>query len=187
MATKNTTEIKFLQQNVVRITRLHFLFVAAYTIQLITFDAWHLVTPALLRQRWTIAAVLAIINTIAWYAARQKGGTASFYRAVTFALIVFDIFVAAHGIYTERGMASRSVALFAVPIIVSTALLSRSALMATASLSAIAYVVSAVRYFIDHPSEGYKIELYGEIFYHAAIFFILAAMLWVMVGSRKRH
>lgn len=187
MASKNTTQLKFLQQNVVRMTRLHFLFVAAYVVQLITFDAWHLATPALLRQRWTIAAVLAVINTLVWYGARQKGGSAAFYRGLTFALIAFDIFVAAHGIYTERGMASRSVALFAVPIVVSTALLSRSALMATASLSTIAYVVSAVRYFIDHPSEGYKIELYGEVFYHAAIFFILAAMLWVMVGSRKQH
>jgi hypothetical protein len=80
-------------------------------------------------------------------------------------------------------MASRGVALFALPIVVSAITLSRSAIFATASLSVGAYSYAAIKYFTDNPSEGYKVELYGDVLFYSASFFILAAVLWALVRS----
>jgi len=167
----------WLQYNLLRVSRVHFGFVLAYAASIVAFDSWNLIPPEGLAQRWTLAALLLIITTACWYLAQVRIKHVSYYQALAWLLIIADVMVAGFTVYAERGMASRAVALFAIPIVIAATLMSRSALFATAFLSTAVYSLAAVRYFAAFPSEGYKVELYGVIAFYSACFFILAAFL----------
>lgn len=175
--------MSWLQTNTVRIARLHFVLVAMYAIFAILYDAWKLVTPQALQERWTVVVAMLVVTTAVWFVSRNMALKAAAYRILVGVLVAMDIAFAGFAVYSGRGMASRGVALFALPIIVSAIALSRSALFATATLSAGIYSYAAIKYFTDHPSEGYKVELYGDLFFYSASFFLLAATLWAVVRS----
>jgi hypothetical protein len=183
---KSKTLNSWLQSTAVRVTRIHFLFIAAYMASIVAFDSWNLFTHADIGNRWTAAAILLIINTVCWYIARIKFSTETIYLILIIALVLADIVFAATNIYWERGLASKSVILFAVPIITSAATRSRSTILAAASLSSAAYSTSAIRYFNLHYGESFRIELYGYVGLFCAVFFILAALLLVIVQPRDR-
>jgi hypothetical protein len=185
MARSTTPQTDRLRDAVSRLSGVHFFFAAAYILSIIIFDSWNLIPPDALSQRWTFASSLLIVTTLIWYAVRSGTRSPAFYSALVYVLIVVDIALAAFTVYSERGMASRGVALFAIPIAVSAVLMTRTALFAAATLSATAYSWSAVRYFAQNPSEGYKIELYGVLAFYSAGFFILAALLWAVVRPAK--
>jgi heme/copper-type cytochrome/quinol oxidase subunit 4 len=94
--------------------------------------------------------------------------------------------MASFNVYVQRGMASRAVALYAIPLVVSTVLMSRAALLTTAALCVAAYTTTAVSYFVLNFNEGYKIELYGEITSYSVYFVILAALLWVSIRHKPK-
>jgi predicted neutral ceramidase superfamily lipid hydrolase len=182
--TKKSSDINWLQQDLVKVARIHFYYVFAFAATIAAFDAWRLIPADALRERWTLAAAMLVAVTLIWYAARNNVRSNAFYVALTYSLITVDILIAALSVYAQRGMASRAVALFAIPLIVAALLLSRSALFATAALCTAAYSLAAVRYFADNPSEGYKIELYGDIAFYSASFFIMAALLWAVIRHK---
>lgn len=165
---------------------IHFVFVFAYIAQIIVYDAWKLITPESVLERWLIAAMLLIVNSTVWYLAHNKETTTGVYKALVFALIIADIAVASFNVYAQRGMASRAVALYALPLIVSTVLVSRAALLTTTALCIAAYTTTAVSYFVLNFNEGYKIELYGEISSYCVYFVILASLLWVSIRHKQR-
>lgn len=173
----------WLQTNTVRVARTHFVLVFVYAASVIAYDAWKLITPEALIQRWSVAVCMLVTTSSAWFIARHTALTSTIYNSLIVILVAMDITFAGYSIYIGRGMASRGVALFAIPIIVSAVTLSRSAIFATASVSTGIYSYAAVKYFTDHPSEGYKVELYGDLFIYGACFFILAALLWIIVRS----
>lgn len=185
MTQATTLETNRLRDVVVRVINVHFFFAAAYMLSIIVFDSWNLITPDALSQRWTFASILLVVTTLSWYVLHSGPRHAGLYKAFVYLLILIDIALAAFSVYTERGMASRGVALFAIPIAVSAVLVSRSALFAAATLSTTAYSWAAIRYFTQNPSEGYKIELYGVLAFYSAGFFILAALLWAVVRPPK--
>jgi len=80
-------------------------------------------------------------------------------------------------------MASKSVALFVVPIVSAALVRSRSLLLATASLSIAAYSVAAVRYFFDNYGQGLRVELYGEVAFYSAFIFVIAGLLMISFRS----
>lgn len=157
----------------------------AYAIYTIISDGTHLITPELVLQRWTMNAVLLAGTVIIWYLARNKASGAMYYRVLIYALILLDIAMAGFNVYTQRGMASRAVMLFTLPIVVSAILLSRPAIFMTAALSTAAYSLAAVRYFVVNFNEGYKAELYAEVGFYCACFFLLAAVLTVLVRFKN--
>jgi Na+/proline symporter len=55
----------------------------------------------------------------------------------------------------------------------------------SATLAAAAYSLTAVWYYVANPSEGYRIELYGEVGFYSALFFIVAALLWDIMRSKN--
>lgn len=173
----------WLQTNTVRIARLHYFYVAALAGLAIAYDAWKLIPAQALIQRWTVAVGLLAVTTIVWFIARNTNLKPDAYKWLLSLLVLVDIYVAAFMVYAGRGMSSRGVILFAIPIIVSAVILSRSALLATATLSIGAYSYAAIKYFTDHPSEGYKVELYGDLIFYSAIFIIFAGMLWAVIRS----
>ena len=171
----------WLQATAVRVTRGHFLYVFAYMVAIVVFDSWNLLTHSAVSTRWTAAAVLLVFNTLVWYCSRIKFSDSSIYFFLVAALIVADMVFAGFNVYWERGLASKAVALFAVPIITSATLRSRSTLLATAILSSAAYSVAAVRYFYLHYGESFRVELYGDLFFYCSLFFVLSWLLWITI------
>ncbi len=184
---KKTGKINWLQLNVIRLSRVHFWFVAAYAASIIVYHATKLITPDAVLNRWTIVTIMLVVTTLVWYAARQGSKSGAYYTVLTYALILLDIFVAASIVYAERGMASRAVALFAVPIAVSAALLRPRAIYAVATLCIAVYSLTAVRYFVVNFNEGYMVELYSTIAFYSAGFFVLAGLLSVVVRSNSNR
>lgn len=176
----------WLHAGVLRVSRAHFLYVLILVVQIWTYDAWHLIPPEAVMQRWMITALLLSVTAVVWYLAHSPKRSNTAYRWMVYALILTDIAVASLSVYTQRGMASRAVMLYAIPLVVSALLLSRAAVFATAAICAASYTTAAVMYFVLHFNEGYKIELYGETSFYSAILFLLAILLWAVYKSKHK-
>jgi len=174
-----------LQSNLLNVVRLHFVYALLFAIQIIVYDAWKLITPEAVLERWIVAAMLFVVATVVWYLAHNKNIAAKFYRGLLLALILADIGVASFSVYTQRGMASKAVVLYVLPIMVSAVLASRAAILATAALCIAAYFTTAVSYFVLNFNEGYKIELYGEVIFYSAFFLLLASLMKVIISPKE--
>ncbi len=161
--------------SVVKTARIHMWLVGIFMLATILFDSGNLITHELVAWRWTAAGLLLGLSILVWYFARLLS-----VRWVPFlvsALIIGDIAFATFNVYTQRGMASKAVMLFVIPIIVSLLLQRTSAVLATTGLCVAAYSVAAVRYFHIYFGEGYRVELYGEVGFYSALMFVIAGLL----------
>jgi hypothetical protein len=168
-----------------RISRVHFFYIAAYTLAIIIFDSWNLLAHEAVTQRWLLAALLLSINTVIWYLCRLRLQNQNVYRVLLWILLTADILFAAYNVYWQRGMASKSVMLFAIPIISAGLSRSRSLLIAISSLSVAAYTLTAVKYFNDNYGQGFRVELYGEITLYSLVFFIIAYLMMISFRPAK--
>lgn len=184
MTVKKSQKQSWLHSNVVKVARLNFLYVLLLAAQTVIYDAWKLIAPEAVLNRWIATAGLLSVTVIVWYLAKNKITSTNAYKLLIFALIFADIAIASFNVYSQRGMASRAVLLYVVPILISATLLSRSALFATATLCVAAYTSTAISYFVLNFNEGYKIELYGEVGFYSVLFFILAGILWTAVRKK---
>lgn len=176
----------WLRAGTIRLCRVHFVLVAVYVAYIIASDATHLITPDVVLQRWTMTTVLLIVLAVVWALAKRTVNMSNYYRLLIYTLITLDILVAGFSVYSQRGMASRAVMLFAVPMVTSAILQSRSALFMTATLSVAAYALAAVKYFVDYFNEGYKAELYIEVGLYCAVLFVMAGVLSILVSSKNQ-
>jgi predicted dinucleotide-binding enzyme len=174
-----------LQATIGRLAQAHFFYVLAFALSIVVYDSWKLITPQAVLDRWTVAAVMLVTTTAIWYVDRAAKLDQIYDKVLISTFVFLDIFVASFLVYAERGMASRAVALYAIPLVVSAFLKSRNAIFATASLCVAAYSFAAVRYFVVFFNEGFKIELYGTIGLYSAMFFVLAALLSLLVRNQK--
>lgn len=165
---------------------MHFLFVLAFVLQIMVYDAWKLITPEVVLQRWLMAATLLAGTAIIWALARAEKRDSKYLKRLVVALLALDIAFAGILVYMTRGMASKAVILFVFPIIVAGVLESRRALYATSFVSLAAYTTAAVSYFVLNFNEGYKIELYGEISFYAVILVFIAGLAWSVIKPDKR-
>lgn len=177
------TKSSSLSEPAQRLSRAHFLVIAAYVLTSVIFDSWNLLARDAVDRRWLGAGLLLAINTGAWYLAHNQFKSESAYRGLIWTLVIADILFAAANVYWERGMAATSAILFAVPLISVAVLKSRTALVATATLCAGAYAAAAVKYFFDFYGEGYRVQLYGQIFFFALLFYALAWLLLVVAET----
>jgi len=183
---KKTQSYKdWLQKSAVRVGRVHFVLVLIYVTIVILYDAFGLITDDILLQRWIMASATLAVSAALWYIARSRSSHSRFYASLIWSFIILDIIFASFNVYTQRGMASRAVFLYVLPIIVSSLFLSRAAVYMSATLAAAAYSLTAVWYYVANPSEGYRIELYGEVGFYSALFFIVAALLWDIMRSKN--
>lgn len=164
-----------------RIAVFHFLFLIGYTLQIMIYDASKVITPEVVLWRWLAVTSLFVVTAGVWYLAHNQRNTVATYKRLTFLLIGVDIVFASFNVYTQRGMASRAVALYMLAIASAAVLLSRAALFTAAIMSAAAYAVTAVTYFTLNFNEGYKSELYGEVIFYSFTFIVLAGLLSVLV------
>lgn len=178
---QNVTFSDWLRVGLQRIAVIHFILLAAYAIQIIVMDAWHVIVPQIVMQRWIAASALLAVVAGIWYLAHNRNNDVATYKRLLFMLVLADIGIASFNVYIQRGMASKAVILYTLAIACVTLLLNRAALYATAALSSAAYIVSTVCYFVLHFNEGYKTELYSEVAFYCAVFFVLAGILSVAV------
>ncbi|MFZ1324037.1 MAG: hypothetical protein WAQ57_02660 [Candidatus Saccharimonadales bacterium] len=165
-----------------RICRVHFLYIAVYALAIIIFDSWYLLSHEAVLQRWTLAGALLVVNTVIWYLCKLRFKNQNIYKILLVVLLAAGIIFAGVNVYWQRGMASKAVLLFTIPILSAALVRSRSLLLATASVSTAAYSTAAVRYFFDNYGQGLRVELYGEVAFYSAMFFVLAGLL--MIGFR---
>ena len=166
---------------------MHFLLAFLFTDSILAYDAWKLIAPEDVLGRWKVAALLLVATTLVWYIAKNANHNPIVYKTALYALILTDLYVAASLVYAERGMASRGVMLFVIPIIISTAFERASAVFATAALATAAYTFMAVRYFVVNFNEGYKIELYATLAFYSALFFVVAGLLSAALHDKARN
>jgi hypothetical protein len=171
----------WLQTTTVRIARLHFIYVAAFLAQTIIFDTWNLYTHQAVSQLWTAGGILLAFNVIVWFLARMKNPSYTFYISVLLALIVVDIIFASYIVWWQRGLYSKAVMLYMVPIISAAATRSRSILLTTTTLSVAAYSTISVRYFFQNYGLGYRVELWGTVGFFSAILFVLTFLLLIII------
>ncbi len=164
-----------------RVAVLHFLLVIGYGAQLIIYDVSKVITPEVVLRRCLSGGALLAFSAVVWYLAHNQNNNVAAYKRLTFLLVAADIAFASFNIYTQRGMASRAVALYALAVATTAILLSRAALFTTAILCAAAYIATTVAYFTFNFNEGYKAELYGEVMFYSFLFFILAGLLATVV------
>lgn len=157
--------------------KIHFAMAGLFIAQIILYDASMLINPEAVLDRWFVVSILLLVNGFIWYFVKSKSGDIIPYRALLMSMIMVDLALASFTVYSTRGMASRAVILFVIPIIISGLLKSRSALYATAIASVAVYSLTAIAYFVWNFNEGYKVELYGEIGFYSAIFLVVAALL----------
>lgn len=182
MAKKQNNNYRdWLHRSLLRLCHVHFLFLIPFVVQIVAYAAWHVLVPQMVLARWLATGGLLAVTVVVWYLAHNHRNDIATYKRLVFLLILADIALAAFNIYIQRGMASRAVMLFALPIVVSSVLLSSAALYTTAALCAVSYATSAISYFVLNFNEGYKTELYGEVSFYCATFFILAASLAIVV------
>lgn len=179
---------KYLSQihtNVLKVSRLHFVYAFLMVLQLMLYDATKLQTPQVIMQRWIMSSFLVLTTTVIWYLVRTKLFKISSLQLATLALILVDILIAAYSVYSQRGMASRAVFLFLIPLLTSAALQTRAAIFGTLALCIATYSTTSVVYFVSHFNEGYKVELYGEVGFYCSMLTLVAMFVWNISRSKK--
>jgi hypothetical protein len=187
MPQKSSMKMSWLQSTATRITKLHFVFIACYMASIIILDSWNVISHQAVAQRWTLAGSLLVINTILWYLSRIRFNTDTIYIFIILILVVCDIIFAGLNVFWQRGLASKAVFLFALPLVTAACMRSKSTLFAAASLCAATYSMATIQYFNQHYGESYKVELYGEVGLYSALFFVIAAMLWVIISPKNNN
>ena len=187
VAKKSKAVSNWLQTTAVRVTRVHFFYVAAFILVTIIFDTWNLYTHQAVSQLWTAAGILLIVNIIIWYFSRTNFSNKSVYLGLIWALIVADIIFASYNVSWQRGIASKSVFLFTIPIIMAATLRSRTNLFAVTAICAAAYSTTSVRYFFQNYGQAYRIELWGTVGFYSALFFILALLLMIIIAPTSEN
>lgn len=173
-----------LRPSLSRVSRIHLFIAILLAVQLIIYDAGKLVTPEIVLKRWIGIGILAIVSAIALFLS-QISSSDSTLKKTLWVLICTDIALASWSIYLERGMASRAVFLYVIPIISSAILLRKSAIYLTGLLSAVAYILTTNAYFVNYFNEGYKLELYGEVLGYSALLLFVSALTWSVIKSKK--
>lgn len=154
-----------------------FVLLIAYAATIIAFDSWNLITHEVVAKRWTYAGILAIFTVIIWFILKKYAKSKNSINVLTYFLITANIFFATINVYTQRGMASKAVMMYVIPLLIASKTSSKFALWATAGLSVCAYTIASVRYFHLFYGEGYRIELYGEVGFYSALILIIAGIL----------
>jgi hypothetical protein len=174
---KQDKEYLIRRESLNRVVKWHAGLLGLFVASLLIYEAWNLLTSQALLERWLVIAVLTATLIFVNTASRPIVPKTSYYNYLIIAIITVDIFITSYLVFSQRGMASKAVALFFIPIIASRMFNSIRAIYITTATCAIAYATMTITYFFNNPSEGYKVELYGETAFYAVLLFIGAGIL----------
>lgn len=175
----------WLRLSAAAVGRLYFWIALAYILLIILYDAFSLITADIVLLRWITAGAFTSLSIVLWLRARQPHMLQRSYQRIIYGYIALGIVFASVNVFMQRGMAAKAVLLYLIPLLVSGLLLKRTMIFAVAGFSIIAYTTVALWYFIANPSEGYKVELYGEIGFYSAMLFIAAGGIWQLIRSKN--
>ena len=166
-----------------RVTRSIYFLIGFYILSIAMFDSGNLITREAVIDRSTLAFVLLVLNTAAWYVASDKKIKSK--NLPVYVLTLGLLAFAGFSTYWERGMASPSTILYALPLLSVATLKNRHALIATAALAIGIYAFSAIKYFNDFFNEGFRIQLWGQIALYSGV---ILTMTWlIMIIADLRH
>jgi hypothetical protein len=160
----------------------NFAYFGAFALFTIIFDSGNVLTREAIYQRWMMAAVLLVVFTFFWIASRKASSYRQMFRVLLLCVAV-ELMLAGFMTYWERGMASTSTILYMVPILTMAFARSRTYTIATALIASAIYTAAATKYFYDFFNEGYRVQLYGEIFFYCAVFIVCGGILAALVHA----
>jgi len=178
--------LKRLQRDIDWLSQVHLFYTFVFGVLIIASRAWNLIPVEAAWQRWTLVLVMLAWTLSIWRFGRDKSKDPLYYQVLVWLLALLDVVVASFVVYSQRGIASRGLALYVLAIVTIGTLLDRTALLGIAAISATAYAAASLSYAYIHPGENYKIELYGELAFYCSVFFIIASLVWLVVRSKKR-
>ncbi len=180
MAKKKTSGVNN-SFNLTRSTRTLYFFIVIYALSIVLFDAGNLITRDAVIQRWTLASVLLAVNTLVWFASSQSKSKPTQNTLLIYLLTITLVVFAGFTSYWERGMASTSTIFYVLPLLVVSTVHNRHALLATTVLSSGTYAFATVKYFNDFFNEGYRIQLWGQLFLYVGTIFASAWLIMILV------
>lgn len=176
--------VETMHDKLLKFLKLNFAVILTYGIFTTLYEAWQLITPYALMVRWILFCLVIVLASLIWLYVRRQTSPRAVKRAVA-SLIAANIAFVSANIYFERGMASRAVMLYSLPIIAAGLFRSKSATFLSALFCALAYSLSAIWYSVVHPSEGYKIEIYGTIIFYCTFMFVMAGLVNLLSSNSK--
>jgi hypothetical protein len=184
MKKRKTNSYTLKSIEVTRITRTVYFFVVLFCASIIIFDAGNLLTRDVIIQRWSLATIVLVINTLVWLFASQSAVMRRRQAYLAWFLALSLLLLAGYMTYLERGMASTSTILYAIPLLVIGTLKNRHALQAFTVLAAGTYAYAAVRYFNEFFNEGLRIQLWGTVVLTTAALFTVSWLIMTIAGLR---
>ena len=175
-----------LKSSLSRVAKIHLAVAVILAAQLIVYDAGKLIAPDVVLKRWYGIGALAAVSAIALFFSRSRKSDNDL-KKILWLLIIADIAFASWSVYLERGMASRAVLLYVIPIISSAILLRKGTIYLTGTLSVIAYIITTNAYFVNYFNEGYKLELYGEVLGYSALLLATSALTWSIIKTKHNR
>lgn len=154
-----------------KLAKINFAFVAVFAIYTIIFDAGNILTREDVYHRWVFAVMLLIVYSLFWVATK-KAKTSTVLFGSLILCVVADLILAGFMTYWERGMASMSTILYMLPIASMALSGSRTYTVATSLFAAAIYIGASTKYFFDFFNEGYRVQLYGQLFFFGAVFLL---------------
>ncbi len=167
------------------LSRLNFAFLAVYAAFIIIFDSSNVITRESTYHRWMFEGLLFFVFTVFWVVINKVHSSAVIFTALV-GCVVAELALAGFMTYWERGMASTSTLLYLLPIISMALWKSRTFTIAVSLLASAMYMVSSTKYFYDFFNEGYRVQLYGEIFFYSAVFIIFGTMIANLAHASKQ-
>ncbi len=154
-----------------KLAKINFMFVSVFAIYTIIFDAGNILTREDVYHRWIFAVLLTAVFSLFWVATKKAKTTTVLFGSLVLC-VVAELTLAGFMTYWERGMASMSTVLFILPIASMALTASRTYTIGTALFATAIYIGACTKYFYDFFNEGYRVQLYGQIFFFSAVFLI---------------
>jgi hypothetical protein len=184
MKRKNNVPKDDIQLSLTRATRTIYFFIALFILSIVLFDSGNLITREAIIERWTLATIALVINTFVWFGASQNWSFVSRKLPIAVLATVLLLF-AGFMTYYERGMASTSTIMYALPILIISMAKNRHALQAFTVLAIGTYSFAAVKYFNDYFNEGYRIQLWGTIVLVCGTIIAVSWLTMIIAGLRR--
>lgn len=169
---------------VLSLIKLNTLLALVYGVFTALYDAWQLITPDALIIRWVIFLTFLVVLVALWYVAKYNKSQKKL-PFIIGALILANLIFISLSIFFERGMASRAVMMYSLPILSAAFFNNKRTVYFVALLSVFSYTLSAKWYSVVHPSEGYKIEIYGTILFYSIFMFLIAGFVALLSDKGK--
>lgn len=168
-----------------KLARVNFVFLAIFALFTIIFDGGNVITRERVYDRWMLTVLLFVVFEVFWIIVKKARSKNLIFGSLI-AVVIAELALAGFMTYWERGMASTSTVLYLIPIASIAFAKSRTYTVGTAILAAATYLFASTKYFYDFFNEGYRVQLYGEIFFYSALFIVLGWLLATLVRIPKK-